>query len=194
MSSINILFYSNNCERSKYLISLLQGENLVKFFHLICTDNNPSIPPQITHTPTLIIKGSATPYVAGDAFAWFSKIKQWKINTMMQRISTSQQQYLQNANIATTDTTLLGFSKAEMEGMSDMFAYLHDDNAAPHSYVAYNNIGEDNIFTPLKEDKTQRLDEVKHKELYSSLEMQRKKQDDAFKQNIEAFRRQYDRK
>ena len=80
MSEINVLFYSNNCEGSKQLIFLMKHEKLDKYFHFICTDNNTKIPHQIKLTPTLIIRNVPTPYVAGEAFAWLSKIKQWKIN------------------------------------------------------------------------------------------------------------------
>src|SRR5580704_4177731 len=104
--SANILFFSNACQGSQALLSLMQGENLTKFFHLICTDNNSKIPPQIKVTPTLIIKGIDTPYVAGDAFVWFSKIKQWKIQMMMQKMSNMQKQYLQaNNNLVGTPST-----------------------------------------------------------------------------------------
>ncbi len=44
MNNINILFYSNYCEGSKLLISLMDQENLTRFFHKICTDNNNKIP------------------------------------------------------------------------------------------------------------------------------------------------------
>ncbi len=149
MSSINILFFSNNCEPSKYLISLFQNEKIIQFFHLVCTDNNPKIPAQITKTPTIIIRGIPTPYVAGDAFAWFAKIKQWKINLMMQKMSLAQQQYLQNINNNLTgdNEQILGFSEAEMSGMSDIFSFFSKNiqqecqDAFPKSYFSCENLG-----------------------------------------------------
>ncbi len=40
-----------------------------------------------------------------------------------------QQQYLKNINnILVNDTNILSFSKAEMDGMSDIFAFLQEEN------------------------------------------------------------------
>jgi hypothetical protein len=206
MSSINILFFSNHCEGSKQLIAMMNTEKLTRFFHMICVDNNPKIPPQIKVTPTIIIKGVPIPYVAGDAFAWLSKVKQWKINMLMQKASQAQQQYLQNmnsnlgtANSATDGSTLLEFSKEEMAGMSDIFAYLQTDNAAPQSFFNTSQMGQENIFTPplengqfkISSDGKYRINANKQKELHTALEMERKKQDVMFKSQIENFRKQY---
>ncbi|MEM0354152.1 MAG: hypothetical protein QXW79_01085 [Thermoplasmata archaeon] len=222
MSSINVLFYSNHCESSKHLISLMQSENLLRFFYLVCIDNqnvtkkNCSsneqnlnmeecswnkhfFSEQIRVTPTLIIRGVSTPYVGGDAFVWFSKIKQWKINMMMQKMSNAQKQYLQtiNNNLEQNER-LLGFSKAEMDGMSDIFAYLSSETPVPHTYFAYDQIGRENIFTPPLEDGHYKVSSIakykinssKQKELCSNLEVERKKQDELFKRSIEEFKKQ----
>jgi hypothetical protein len=207
MSLINILFYSNNCEGSKQLLPILQNEKLINFFHLICTDNNPKIPPQIKVTPTLIISRVPTPYVAGDAFAWVAKVKQWRTNILMQQMNMAQQQYLQsiNNNLATNDTNLLGFSEAEMNGMSDIFSFFSKNMAQecqdsfPQSFFTCNNLGKENIFTPPLEggtynvtnDNKCKISKEKQKEMLGSLENTRKQQDDLFKQNIDNFRKQY---
>lgn len=204
MSSANILFYSNNCEPSQHLISLMQSENLIRFFHLICTDNNPKIPSQINVTPTLILHGIPTPYKAGEAFVWLSKMKQWKIRMMMQQASVAQQQYLQsmNKNMGQNESNVLEFSQTEMAGMSDIFAYLQNEGAMPHSYFTCNNMGQENIFTPPLEDGQYKInpngkykiDSKKQTELHNKLIMERKQQDDAFRQQIETFRNQYGQK
>jgi len=202
MSLGNILFYSNNCDESKLLLSMMQNENLVRFFHLVCTDNNPKIPPQITVTPTLILKNLPTPYVAGDAFSWLAKIKQAKANSMLQKVNVAQQQFLQkiNNNLATPENnSILGFSQAEMNSMSDIFAFFSTDTAFPQTYFECNNFGQESIFTPPMEDGTYkvgqhtkyRITESKQKELQNAMESERKKQDEIFKQSIEGFRKQY---
>ncbi len=203
MSSINILFFSNNCEGSKQLLSLMQQEKLDRYFHVICTDNNSRIPPQIKVTPTLIIRGVPTPYIAGDAFAWLAKVKQWKIWTQMQNVNKAQQQYLQsiNNNLVTDDNKLPGFSQSEMNSMSDIFSEfsrnIKDErqDALPQSYFTCNNMGNENIFTPPLEDGTYKvynnpkykLNTTKQKELCANLEQARKKQDEMFKENINNF-------
>ena len=210
MSSVNILFFSNNCDGSKQLLSMLQSEKLTPFFHLICTDNNPKIPPQIKVTPTLIIRGVPTPYIAGDAFAWLAKIKQWKNNVIMQRMSTAQQQYLQsiNNNLVANDINMPGFSEAEMSGMSDMFSFFSKNMAQecqdslPQSFFTCNKLGEDNIFTPPLEDGTyvvakdnkSKMTLEKQKQMLGNLESARKQQDDMFKKNIDNFVKQYSNK
>lgn len=213
MSQVNILFYSNKCEASKHLISLMQSENLLRFFHLICTDNNPRLPPQIKITPTIIIKNVPTPFEANMAFDWLARIKQWKTNMMLQKISSAQQQYLKNINnnLVSSDNNLLGFSKMEMQGMSDIFAYLEesitpdkaqDEIYVPHTYFNYQQLGTESILTPPLEngdfkvtpDSKCKLNPSKSKELQTSLMIERKKQDELFKQNIENFKKQYSQK
>lgn len=203
MSQINILFYSNNCEASKMLISLMQGENLVRFFHLFCTDNNPKVPAFITRTPTLMIRNVPTPYVASDAFVWFSKIKQWKINTMLQEVSSAQQKYLQNvnSNLVSDNSNILGFSSMEMNAMSDIFSFFSKDQknecqeAFPQSFVTCDAVGQDKIFTPpledgkfkVNSDGKYKISATKHKELQESLKNEREKQDKIFDQHIKNF-------
>jgi hypothetical protein len=206
MSTINILFYSNRCEGSKQLLSMLQTEKLTRFFHIICTDENPKIPPQIKVTPTLIIRGVPTPYVAGDAFAWLAKVKQWKMNMTMQKMNAAQQQYLQsiNNNLASNDSNLLGFSEAEMSGMSDMFSFFSKNMSQecqdpfPQSFFMCNNLGKEFIETRPLEDGSYKISDngkykinnAKQTELCNKLDMERRKQDDMFKQNIDNFRKQ----
>lgn len=209
MSSVNILFFSNFCEGSKHLISLLEGEKLTRFFHLICTDNNKKIPPQIKVTPTIIIRGVPTPYVATDAFAWFAKVKQWKTNILMKRINTEQQNYLQsvNTNLSNDNEKLLGFSAVEMNGMSDIFSFFSKNieqecqDPLPQSFFVCNNLGKDKIITPPLEggsydtqDIKFKISQDKQKKLVDQLSKSRKQQDILFKQNMENFRNNYNKK
>lgn len=96
ITSANVLFFSNKCEGSQLLISMMQSEGLLKFFTQVCTDNKTKIPSNIERTPTLMIRGIPEPYVANAAFAWFSKIKQWRIQHQMQHMAELQKQYMQN--------------------------------------------------------------------------------------------------
>ena len=197
MSNINVLFYSNNCEGSKNLLSLMQNENLIRFFHLVCTDNNPKIPQQITRTPTIVIKGIPTPYVASDAFIWLSKVKQWKINMTMKKISESQQNYLQNnLSINSNNNQILGFNPNEMSSMSDMFSFFSKemtqecDEALPQSYLTYNNLGVQKIFlVPDVDTKNNTIKEAEHLKLYKNIEQERKNQDKIIKQSIDVYRK-----
>lgn len=205
MNNINVLFFSNKCDGSKLLLSMLGNEKLTQFFHLVCTDNNPKVPSQIKVTPTLIIRGQPTPYVAGDAFVWLAKIKEWKNIMQMKKMDNMQKQYLQNINSNLTDEiNILGFSQAEMNGMSDMFSFFSKDitqetqESFPQSYFSCSNLGQENIITPPLEDGTYKLNdhakykinETKQRELISNLQKERLIQDTTFKKNIENFRNQ----
>ncbi len=206
MSLFNIIFYSNSCEPSKLLLSMIQNEKLTSYFYLYCTDTNP-VPPQIKLTPTLIIKGLPTPYVANDAFAWLAKIKQWKVKIMMQRMNNAQQNYLEsmNNNLKLNDNNLLGFSQSEMNGMSDIFSFFSSEwsrdknkecqDALPQSYFLCENIGKEFIETKPLEDGSYKISDnnkikiskEKQREMLSNLQLQRKQQDDMFEQNIRKF-------
>jgi len=172
----------------------MQGENLIRFFHMHCTDNNKKNPPQIKVTPTIIIKGVPIPYIAGDAFAWFAKIKQWRINMQMQKMSQAQQKYMQNVSTnlggSPDETKVLEFSKEEMDGLSDIFAYLQDGDASlPHSYFACDKLGQNKIITPPQE--INKIGTERYKKLNADMERERRKQDEAFKQHIENFKKQF---
>jgi hypothetical protein len=205
MSAINILFFSNNCPGSQTLITLLKNEGLLRFFHLMCTDNNPSIPPMITVTPTLVIRNVSTPYVAGDAFQWMNKMKQWKINEQMKKMSNMQQEYLQkmagNLGMNNTLTGVAGFSSEEMAGMSDMFAFWNEDNPLQHSYFDCTNLGKEMIYAPPLEEEAAKKNLLTEQQREQNarvsndrakkLKQERIEQDNVFKHNIEEFRNQF---
>lgn len=201
----NLLFYSNNCEASQHLLSMMQQENLIRFFTLLCTDNNISIPSQITVTPTLIIAGVPSPYVGGDAFSWLSRIKQWKMQVIRQNMNNSQQEYLKkvNENLANDSDSdkLLPFCPIEMNKMSDMFSFFSQNinsecqESLPQTYFSCDNIGKDNICTPPLENGTykanKKLSVNKDRQdiLLSQLQTERKQQEINFKTNIDKFRK-----
>lgn len=202
MNNINILYYSNKCEGSKLLISMLHQEKLLEFFHAVCTDNNIKVPPEIIVTPTIIIRGQPILYVAHDAFVWLAKMKQWKISMSMKKMNAMQQQYMQNiSNNLENDANVLGYSSSEMNNASDMFSFFSRDIAQevqeplPQSYFSYNNIGNDKIFAPPLEDGTYKvnlsakykIDDKKQRQLCKNLEQERKKQDTDFMNNINNF-------
>lgn len=187
MSSINVLFYSNNCPGSQTLIALMKDEGLFKYFHIVCTDNNPDVPKEIKFTPTLIVKNIPTPYVAGDAFVWLNKMKQWKLNEQIKRMNAMQKKHLEKTNMVFKDeSSVLEFSKEEMGSGSDIYSYLEYDDALQQSYFDFNNIGKEIIYTPSGE--SEKLSEMEHKKLQNRLTNERTKQDIDFKRSIESFK------
>jgi hypothetical protein len=194
----NIIFFSNSCEGSKVLLSLLQGEKLIKYFHLICTDNNNKIPSEITVTPTLFIKGIPKPYIAGAAFVWFQQIKQEKIRKMMNQLGNIQKQYLQtdsnlsSASVSTEqvnseDPPWPGFNKNEMTGISDTFSFITDENIL-HSHFEVSKLGKDNIFyVGTKENAEKKINAENQVKMTQTLKNEREKQNELLKSKINNF-------
>lgn len=199
MEAKNIIFYSNFCEASKYLIMLMKGERLLELFHPFCVDDNPKTPKGITDTPTLIIAGIPNPYVSTDAFAWFSKIKQWRIGQSFLSMANEQQKYLvnMNKNLQGGETSrVLGFNDIEMKGMSDIFAFFATNmadertEALPQSFVDCENMQEQRIFVApeILDPKKRKIKAKDQAKMLEHLEADRKGQDKEFEENIKKFK------
>ena len=125
----------------------------------------------------------------------------------MQKMTDAQQLYLQsiNSNLVASNTNLLGFSQAEMNGMSDIFSFFSQNmaqecqEAFPQSFFTCNNLGKENIFTPpledgqfkINPDGKYKINSNKHKEMHANLKAERDKQDIQIKQHMENFKKQY---
>ena len=202
MSDINILFYSNRCEGSKLLISMMQNEQLIRFFHLFCTDNG-NVPAHIKLTPTIVLKGNSTFYVAGDAFSWLARVKQWKLSSQMSQIDQEQRSYLTKMghNLGVDKNQFLGFNEAEMSSMSDIFSFFSKnlgeecDEALPQSYQRMETVDKSTIFAPPLEggsycisESNAKLDSKTQREIYQKLQTDRSRQDADIKQAMKQFR------
>jgi hypothetical protein len=192
----NVFFWSNKSQPSVILRTMMEREGVLKYFHEICIDLAPNVPPQITETPALIVTGSFNYYVGSNAFKWFESIKQWSIK---QKMSNMSNQYAQSFNLNNTSNTssLLCFSNAEMKGSSDSFSYYQsdkdmktsdptkDDVTAPHEYFPVAAIGTENIITPpMEKDK---IKEGTHARLLRARAKEREDQDTFIKNSIKEF-------
>lgn len=154
MSTINVLFYSNRCQGSKHLIALLDAENLTNYFHLICTDNNPKIPAAIKVTPTLIVRGINTPYVANDAFVWLTKMKQWKANKISLAAHHPSSLPKKEIKIPNETTSVEAFSEIEMNRRSDLFSFFSKNikteckNPLPQAFFPITAMGKETFPIP----------------------------------------------
>ena len=154
-NKINILFYSNNCRQSQILLSLMNNEKLLKYFHTYCIDNNQKIKNKIKKTPSLMVAGIKRAYIGNDAFQWLSEIKQLKMRAKMNTLNDEQIQYLKqiNSNYVIPDD-INGFSENEMARISDIFSFYSEntdrdiDQALPQSYFLVENIGKETFVTP----------------------------------------------
>ena len=164
----NLLFYSKNCKSSENLINLMNREDLLKFFQMICIDGQEEkVPQAITHMPALITSDTPKPWIGSDAFTWLQNIKYMKYQQMQDR---NNKHYLYNI----MKNLEAGGPKAftdEMTGVSDTFAYKDLDVAQPKSFQEYGkeNDKDNIIYTPPKEktkltnhDQTKMINEYKN--------------------------------
>jgi hypothetical protein len=181
-SNKGYLFYSSICDMSKHLLGLFESEGLLRYFILIDIYKNPKAPPQIQKTPTLIIKSIPTPFIGPDAFDWLARVKQWKMQTLM---TQTNQQIM--GTIGPTDEWL-GFSAAEMNSISDNFAFYNKDiskeysDAMPQNYCTIDSFAESRvIWTPPENDrgKIENETEAKMKSILEQkrIEQERQEQD-----------------
>lgn len=201
MASINLLFYSNLCPGSRALIAMMQKENLIRFFQLVNTDEA-NVPNYVKLTPTIILKGNPRAYVAGDAFSWLARVKQWKINMQMSQVDIAQREYLAkvDSNLKVDDKQYLGFSEIEMSSMSDMFSFFSDDitkdcdEALPQSYQKVETLGKTDIFAPPLEGSSYDVSDIKKpdarqtQEAYLKLKKEREKYEQTLRSALGEFR------
>jgi hypothetical protein len=130
----NLLFYSNKCPTSNNLIKMMEREDLLKYFEMVCIDGRENkLPPVITMVPALITTDTPRPWMGADAFKWLQNIKYMRYQQLQDKNNKSQ---LYN----TIKTLEEGGPKAftdEMTGISDNFAYKDIDNAQPKAFEEY---------------------------------------------------------
>lgn len=182
-------------------MSMMETEKLLRFFHLFCTDNG-NVPPAIKLTPTIVLKGNPTFYVAGDAFSWLARVKQWKISMQMEQLDREQRDHMSriDGNLRVENKQYLGFSDAEMNSMSDIFSFFSKDitkacdEALPQSFQRLDTISEHTIFAPPLEGTTYDVKEIRkpsdHQYIsdLKRLQQERKNQDNKIQQAITSFR------
>jgi hypothetical protein len=144
-----------------------------------------NLPQYITITPTLIINKFNKPLVAQDAFQWVQKIKQYRISVQLQKIGNMSANQINSINgnlgiVPSTSSEPLAFTATEMEGMTDIFAYLNTDEALPQNY---NPVGQDQvIFTAPQNDV--KLNNNSQKKLHDQVLKERQNQDAQYQKQL----------
>ena len=178
----NILFYSRKCGTCKNLITLLQNENFLAYFKMICVDDvgKEQLPPQIKIVPTMIVTGVNKPLIAESAFKW---IEQAKFIRQEELASNNKRIIQQNlVNMAKNNKKgPLGFVEQEMTGISDTYAYKRDDidKAFSHSYVGAGDENKNAIFTAPEQGKVSKNDQLSK---IKEMEKERNEQEDEYGQ------------
>lgn len=153
------LFYSTKCNECMNLWQVIQNENIVKMFIPVCLDNYTSKQVSglkqmgINVVPTIVISAENQPTAI---FEGPVKCSQWLNNFTLNRRKNmiqyvEQQRRLiqkEHSNFRNQENGALEYAEAEMEGVSDNYAYNNTELSHPKNFMM---IGEENnsfIHTP----------------------------------------------
>ena len=182
MNISNIFFYSDKCRSSAILRDMLKEENILDKFSEVCIEQLKHVPSSVKITPTLIINKIPVPLEADAAFQWVKNFKQLRLNYQLNKL-----------NQTLNKDTPLEFIEREMNGFSDIFAYVAKDDAQPQSFQGYKD--EQTVFTPpVPKDKTGnyiKMDDKSQKKQYDELLKKRKEQDISYKTELQRTPEKY---
>lgn len=174
MSRMNMLFYSQACNTCKNLLILLQNENLLSNFKLVCVDDKLDKLPQNMIVPTMTVININKPLVAQETFEW---VKQMKFLRQQQIMDINKKIIQQNIDYSNKKGPI-GYDDEIMAGISDKFAFTKGDEPLPHAYFGINEEDKNIIFTPPSEqNKMSKLDQSK---LIKDIENRRTMQDSEY--------------
>jgi hypothetical protein len=175
---MNLLFWSRKCEMCVNLLKILQAENLINNFKLICVDDNlDKIPKNITRVPTMIVSGIPELLVAKQIFDWIQKVKFIRNQNINKQIIQQNLTQINNNN----NNGPVGFKSAEMGSISDSFAYKDIDKALPQNYFGIGEEDKNVIFTAPEQQKINKKDQTN---LIKDLQTHRTTQDKLFSSDM----------
>ena len=146
----NIVFYSKNCNASKNLLMIMKNINILNNFILYCIEDK-KVPNGINIVPTLLVSSINKPLEGINAFKWVENIK-----------------FLKKDNISKKEIGPNGYYSLEMNGFSDKYSNMNNDNAQDQFYHSLNKEKSNGIFTaPEKkklndEEYSQELEQIKN--------------------------------
>ncbi len=183
-SQQDYLFYSNKCNYSKALCQMLFNLGILTRFKMICLDNNPNRPPQITKVPTLMIHDTERPLEGAMAFKWVTAMQQFQQN------AGNYKSELDTNTNATTNPLLAaaknmyvpkegpgGCMPGELNSISDTFAFVGDDDKDRMKNISFLNDKQQFIFTAPEKAKLD--NDTQMKRLNMLLEKRKKQQEDS---------------
>ena len=193
----NLLFYSQYCKVCADLLALLQRENLLVAFQLVCVDSNLAHYKKfIRNVPTMIISTLKTPLEGRGAFDWVARMKAMRQQHWMHLSQAAQQRNVLLWDRFKDKSKLWGYLDSELGGFSDDYAYMLTDEAMPHAHFGVGDETKHAIYTPPKMGK---VSSDEQKRMIADMEAARGEQDKehtdlAEKQQMEALMREEFRK
>ena len=195
---VNILFYSKQCKSCNIFINQCHKNNILKYFKLVCVDEriNEFKEKGIKIVPTIYKQGHGKPLEGKDAFMWLETIINNNVdgervgggvsgtknvggNIVKRNINNTNSGTISNegTNPSTSGkggpvvkSVLDGYLQEEMNGFSDTYALLLNDDPLPKTFATHNT--EQEIYTAPEGPK---IDWRTQKNLIRNLEMQRTK-------------------
>jgi hypothetical protein len=176
----NILFYSQKCQTSANLIKMLNHENLLKYFKMICIDGQEDkLPKAITHVPALIVQDAPKPFLGDETFKWLESIKFRKYQELQEK---NRKLFMYNMQKnQETNNGAKAFITSELTGFSDNYAYQdeNNNNAQPKSFVNWNDDPVNNAIYTAPLDK-KKVTSKEQSQLMKEEENRREKQETEF--------------
>lgn len=189
----NLFIYSTRSEPCMRLLNIMQQNNIVNMFRLVCLDDMAKIKQnqfltniisKCKEVPIMIFQGNI--YESNAAWQQASRlieyIKMQHQETMKQNIMFAQMAQLR-AEQEKQKQGPLGFSH-EMSGMSDSFAYTQTDVPQPKEFCQYGQDDKSNIMTPVVDIRKEKMSRNEQEKYARQIEESRKTQDTELQQYI----------
>jgi hypothetical protein len=148
-----VFFYSTECPNCSTMWKIMEQENFLQYFEKINIDKITLEQLQnlgITKVPALLLtfpNGSKVLREAEGSFAWLRELIQNRRNSMSQMINSNRLKILEKNKELNNNGGILEFSKTEMQGLSDDYAYLQSDVAQTKNFLLYGNDASQAILT-----------------------------------------------
>ena len=177
-------FYSfKNCKNSVHMWKIMDREGIIGWFEKMNIDNfslEQLLEFGLKSVPAILIisNNKKELYEGRNAFKWIEHFIQNRRNNMAMMVNSNRQKILQKNMMINNSIT--DFSKAEMSGMSDDYAYLNTDIAQAKNYVNC-NIDTQPIITFNEKNK---LNQAEMQNAMNDVEKYRKQQNQVLKDDM----------
>ena len=122
------IYYSNKCQHSRELITLITKNNVKNLFEYRCVDTSNNIPPTIRSVPTLFVQDNQNNklMVGEEIFNY--------INTLTQNNQDNNNQNIDQSNVAEGDPAAWHINEMG-NSYSDMYSFIDDKSSSiGHSF------------------------------------------------------------
>ena len=144
---IYFFYSSKNCANSAHMWQVMEKEGILSWFEKMNIDNfslDQLMQFGMKEVPAILVVGHNDKRELAEgknAFKWLEQKIQNRRNNMSMMADSNRQKILERNKMVDNNDGVTNFSKSEMSGSSDDYAYLLTDLAQSKSYVGY---GQDN--------------------------------------------------